>query len=176
LCHMCGVEVETLLHAIWDCIRAKSVRRGMNNYIDPNFFNQSSLMEWLVGNMFGIFSSICGWSVMFAMVVDSYWFRWNYYIFNQALWNNSTLVIRSKIAFNELLIINCLSLQASQNTIMNPISYISCYFPPVKWIKINCDGDSTFRKITHVVLHFLVSSKTDPSCHDGTISYGYFLL
>ncbi|XVF35312.1 hypothetical protein REPUB_Repub18cG0134800 [Reevesia pubescens] len=74
VCHRCGVEVETTLHALRDCESSKSIWLSFNQILLPDDFFTLPLKGWISSNI-EVKRTISGipWRILFASAA---WFLW----------------------------------------------------------------------------------------------------
>lgn len=140
LCPLCGMEAESVLHALRDCNRNLDIWSVL---VDPNkweVFLQCNLHDWLLQNLRKELgrSKDDSWRLIFALVIDTFWFTRNQFVFENTV-TEGNLLLRLHTRVRE-----CKSVFTVLSPLTTPHKGCSsikvCWSPPSDgWIKLNSD-------------------------------------
>jgi len=94
---LCHNNIESHLHTIQDCLMVKELWRLIKLQFVSRFFEVSDWREWLMINIMDTF--LCNdipLCVMFGVVLENIWWRWNQVVFQACIMDNLICFIRSK--------------------------------------------------------------------------------
>lgn len=135
-CLICHVEPETILHALRDCIRVKTVWGQLGIGVQDRDFWRNDTQDWLRSN--GKDNSIQGglqWRILFPIAVWSIWKSRNQSVFNGKSQNPK---LATHICAQALDFLCCAV--SPRDSVCNVFKRIRWKRPPIGWKKLNTDG------------------------------------
>lgn len=140
VCPVCNSKLETIVHALRDCPKAKCFWNSLMPPLTPNIFYGMPLVEWLKLNCrcsrFSASSNI-EWGTIFPMAVWIFWLHRNNIVFGRTRPHRNlvdeTLARATKVAY--------LVSNGKQITNRNKIQ-VRWLNPSSNWFKLNSNGSS----------------------------------